>query len=214
MTRRQTIDPQNLDFEIIQEVASLICEGYVVVLPTDTAYGLVGDPTDTHVIQRVLSIKERSEKHGMPLLAASISQVQKLVRLTSLAKDFVTYFWPGAVTVIAPTRQTFPSGITGPTNSLAIRIPDHSVTIEVIRATGFPIIGTSANKSNTPSPRSADMVVKQLGDQVDFILDAGATYHSADSTIVTFMTDPPSILREGAIPQSAIKSWLNNALSE
>lgn len=213
MTRRQTIDLQNPDFELIQEVAALIREGHVVVVPTDTAYGLTGDPTDPQVVRRVLSIKERSEKLGMPLLAASTSQVQELTTLSALAEAFVAHFWPGAVTVIVPTSQGFPPGITGPSGSLAIRVPDHPITLEVIQATGFPIIGTSANKSNMPSPRSANMVVAQLGDQVDFILDAGPTHHSADSTIVTFMTEPPSILREGAIPQSDVESWLNSSFT-
>jgi L-threonylcarbamoyladenylate synthase len=213
MTRRQTIDSQNPDFELIQEIAALIREGHVVVVPTDTAYGLTGNPTDTKVVQRILKIKARSEKLGMPLLAASISQVREIVTLTPLAENFVTHFWPGAVTLILSAQREFPSGVIGPNESLAIRIPDHPITLEVIRATGFPIIGTSANKSNTPSPRSADLVVAQLSGQVDFILDAGSTYHSADSTIVNFMTDPPSILREGAIPLSDIESWLKRAIS-
>jgi len=208
MTRRQTIDPQNPDFHVIQEVAACINEGQIVVLPTDTAYGLTGNPSDAKVVQRILSVKGRAEKLGMPLLAANLPQVQKLVTLSPRAKAFAAHCWPGAVTIIAPSCQVFPPGIIGPDDSLAVRVPNHPVTLEVIRVTGYPIIGTSANRSNHASPRSADAAASQLADFVDFILDGGPTYHSADSTIVNFMVDPPEIIREGAVARSDVECWL------
>ncbi len=208
MTRRQTIDAKNLDFQVIQEVAASIKKGQLVVLPTDTAYGLTGNPFDEKVVHRILTVKQRTKKLGMPLLAANLAQIQNLVILSPLVKAFIAQYWPGAVTIIVPACHEFPSGIVGPDESLAVRIPNHPVTLEVIHAIGHPIIGTSANKSNTPSPRSADAAAAQLGDQVDYILDAGPTHHSADSTIVNFIIDPPQIIREGAIAQSDIEDWL------
>jgi L-threonylcarbamoyladenylate synthase len=208
MARRQTIDPENPDYHIIQEVATRINRGQVVVIPTDTAYGLTGNPSDATVVQRILRVKQRTTKAGMPLLAANLTQVKQLVTLSPLAEAVANQFWPGAVTIIVPTRHLFPLGVVGPNQSLAIRIPNHAVALALIRLTGYPIIGTSANKSRTPSPRSAEMVATQLGDQVDYILDAGPTQHLADSTIVTFTRDPPEIIREGAIPRSDIEFWL------
>ena len=208
MTRRQRVNPEKPDLQVIQEVASCIKEGKLVVLPTDTAYGLTGNPLDEGVVKRILTVKQRDAKSGMPLLAADLVQVQALAILPPLAEAFTSQFWPGAVTIITTARQEFPIGVMGPNNSLAVRIPNHRITLEVIHATGYPIIGTSANKSNTASPRTAEAAATQIGDQVDYILDAGPTFHTADSTIVNFTVDPPNLLREGAVPKTDIENWL------
>ncbi len=208
MTRRQKINPENPDIQVIQEVATLILEGKIVVLPTDTAYGLTGNPSNAKVVQRILTVKERTEKLGMPLLAVNLAQAQDLATLPPLAEAVTSRFWPGAVTIIVPARHIFPPGIAGPQDSLAVRVPNHRVTLEVIRATGFPIIGTSANRSDMPSPRTADAAETQLGDQVDYILDAGPTQHTLDSTIVNFTINPPEIIREGAVSRSDLESAL------
>ena len=209
--RHHRIDPENPDIRMIQDVASLIREGKVVIVPTDTAYGLTGDAFAAQVVQRILSIKNREVKLGMPLLAADRTQVQNLVTLPPLAEALTEEYWPGALTIIAPACREFPSGILGPQRSLAIRIPAHPVTLAVIRATGAAIIGTSANKSDHPSPRTAEEAAAQLGSQVDYILDAGPTAHTADSTIINFTKDPPEIIREGAISRSTLENWLKLA---
>jgi L-threonylcarbamoyladenylate synthase len=209
--RQHRIDPENPDVHVIQEVATLIREGQVAIIPTDTAYGLTGNAADAQVVQRILTIKNRAAKLGMPLLAANRTQIQDLVTLPPQAKALTEKYWPGALTIIAPACREFPTGIVGPQMSLAVRIPAHPVTLAVIRATGTAIIGTSANKSDHPSPRTADAAAAQLGDQVDYILDAGPTHHTADSTIINFTTDPPELIREGAIPQSALERWLKTA---
>ncbi len=214
MTRRQTIDPKNPNLHIIQEVASCIKEGLIVVLPTDTAYGLTGNPSDAKVVHRILTVKQRTKKLGMPLLAANLAQVHNLVTLSTMAEAFTAQCWPGAVTIIAPAKQVFPPGILGPQNSLAVRVPNHPVTLDVIRATGYPIIGTSANISNLSSPRTADAAEIQLGDMVDYILDAGPTHHSVDSTIVNFSVDPPEIIREGAVSRKTVEFWLKTRKGE
>lgn len=208
MTSRQTIDPENLDFSLIQEVAARIREGQILVLPTDTAYGLTGNPSDASVVQRILKVKQRREKLGMPLLADSLSQAHELVTLPPLAEEIAAHFWPGAVTIIAPAHQEYPLGILGPKNSLAVRVPNHPVALAIIRATGYPIIGTSANVSNTPSPRSAEAAAADLEGLVDFILDAGPTQHSMDSTIINFTVEPPQIIREGAIARAKLALFM------
>ena len=210
MPRRQPIDPENMDFQVIGEVAALIQQGGLVILPTDTAYGLTGNPSSASVVQRVIQVKQRAEGLGMPLLAANLAQIRGLVTLSPAVEAFVTKIWPGAVTIIAPACQEFPPGIKGPDNTLAVRIPNHPVTLEVIQATGYPIIGTSANKSEGLSPRTAENAATQIGDEVDYILDAGPTYQSADSTIVNFTVDPPKIIREGVLTGSEIARILTN----
>jgi L-threonylcarbamoyladenylate synthase len=209
MARRYTINAKNPDPDRIQEVAQRICEGEIIILPTDTAYGLTGNPTNASVVQRIIRVKGRTSKLGMPLLANNLSQAHTLVKFSKIAQELATHFWPGALTIIVPALQTFPPGILGPHNSLAIRVPNHPVALAVIQATGFAIIGTSANRSDTTSPRTAEAAEAQIGQHVDVILDAGPTQHTADSTIVDCTRSPPKILREGAIPINKLQSWLS-----
>ncbi len=209
MVRRYSINAKNLNLDLIHEAAQRIRMGGIIILPTDTAYGLTGNPTDPIAVQRIISVKKRTSKPGMPLLVKNLAQAHTLVKLSKTAQDLATQFWPGALTLIAPSLHSFPPGILGPQNSLAIRVPDHPVTLAVIQATGFAIIGTSANTSDTPSPRTADAAEANIGQHVDFILDAGSTQHTADSTIVDCTRSPPEIIREGAIPATRLQSWFS-----
>lgn len=208
MPRRRTVDPLKPDPQTLLEVVHIIQEGGVVILPTDTAYGLSGNPTDARVVARIMKAKQRTEKLGMPLLAENLGQAQSVGTITGTAAALATQFWPGALTLIVPARKEFPAGIRGPDNSVALRVPDHVVTLAVIHGTGFPIIGTSANKLNEPSPRTADAAETQLGSLVDLILDAGPTRHEADSTIVNCISDPPKIVREGVLTAQILRPWL------
>jgi L-threonylcarbamoyladenylate synthase len=208
MTRRLTVNPENPESDVIQEIVSLIRSGGIVILPTDTAYGLVGNPADVAIVNRVLSIKERTGTQGMPLLVANVAQALFLGKFTPIAQTLATQFWPGALTLIVPGRRPFPPGISGPDRSLALRMPHQPVTIAVIHSLSYPIIGTSANKSESPSPRSADAAAAQIGPLVDLIVDAGPTQHEADSTIVNCTLKPPEIIREGAIRASELSPFL------
>ncbi|MFX0169800.1 MAG: L-threonylcarbamoyladenylate synthase [Candidatus Hodarchaeota archaeon] len=209
MTRRQAVDPQNPDQRVINEVAALIQQGGLVVLPTDTAYGLAGDPQNPTVVNRVLTVKRRVGKPGMPLLVASLAQARRFGNFSKLAEALATRFWPGALTLVVPTHHTFPTGILGPQNSLALRIPNHPVALAVIQTLKAPVIGTSANKSTAPSPRSAEAAIAQMGDAVDLVLDAGPTPLSKDSTIINCTITPPEILRRGALPVATLRPLLD-----
>lgn len=209
MARRYSINAENLNLDLIYEAAERIRLGGIIIIPTDTAYGLTGNPTDPIAVQRIIRVKMRIGKSGMPLLVKNLAQAHTLVKLPKIAQDLATQFWPGALTLIAPTLHSFPPGVLGPQNSLAIRVPDHPVALAVIQATGFAIIGTSANKSDTPSPRTAEAAEAGIGQHVDFILDAGPTKHTADSTIVDCRRSPPEIIREGAIPAQKLQPWLS-----
>lgn len=146
----------------------------------------------------------------MPLLAMSLDQVRTLATLSDLAETLATHFWPGGLTIILPAQQSFPPGILGPNNSLAIRIPDHTVALAIIQAVDSPIIGTSANISDFPSPRTADAAAAYLEQQVDLIIDGGPTLHQADSTIVDCTQKHPKILRRGAVDSVKLRPYLQS----
>ena len=208
MTRRYAVDAQNPDPAVITEVVALIKQGSLVIVPTDTAYGLAGDPMNPEVVQRVLTTKQREGKPGMPLLVANLSQARRLGSFSLLAETLATQFWPGALTLIVPAQHSYPNGILGPNNSIALRVPNHPIPLRIIDTLQAPIIGTSANKSDGPSPRTAAEADAQIGAAVDCILDAGPTPLKQDSTVLNCADSPPQIVREGVLSRTTLRPWL------
>ena len=204
-----TVDKQNPDPLIIKKVADIIHRGGIVILPTDTAYGLAGNPTDPIIVNRIIAIKGRRGKAGMPVLAADISQVIDIAELEGIAYDLAMAFWPGGLTLILPARRNLPKGVQGPRGTLAVRVPDHPVALQIINNVGFVVTGTSANRSGEPSPHTANAACSQVGEQVDLVLDAGPTYHCSTSTIVDCTVEPLRLVRRGAVPEEALRPWLS-----
>jgi L-threonylcarbamoyladenylate synthase len=200
-----TVNPQSPDPAIIRRAAEIIQGGGIVILPTDTAYGLAGSPADPSVVNRIMIIKERRGKAGMPVLAADISQVRAIAGLEGLAYDLAMKFWPGGLTLILPARRKFPEGVQGPRDTIALRVPDHPVTLKIISDVGFAVTGTSANRSGEPSPHTAAAAYSQIGEQIDLVIDAGPTYHCSTSTIVDCTVEPPRIVRQGAVPEEKLR---------
>jgi L-threonylcarbamoyladenylate synthase len=209
MVRRLFVNPEKPDSEAIGEAASVIQQGGLIILPTDTAYGLAGNPMDKQVVERILKVKERNKKLGMPVLAADISDVHEICILSDIAKTLATSFWPGGLTLILSAHHPFPEGVMGPNNTLAVRIPNHPIALQVINKTGFFVTGTSANRLNEPSPRTAENAITQVGEEVDLVLDAGSTYHSADSTIIDCTKEPLQLVRLGAVDRDRLRPWLD-----
>jgi len=208
MARRLALDPKSPDPKGVAEAAAVIRRGGLVILPTDTAYGLAGDPKDPAVVKRILTIKERTQKAGMPVLAANLNQARQIATLPPVAEKLAQHFWPGPLTLIVPARRGFPEGVLGPGNTVAVRVPNHLVAVHIIRDVGFAVTGTSANRSGAASPRTAEEAESQLGPEVDLVVDGGPTLHSADSTILNCTVYPLQVVRAGAVPEAALQPWL------
>ncbi|MFX1562617.1 MAG: L-threonylcarbamoyladenylate synthase [Promethearchaeota archaeon] len=211
MVRQLHVNPEKPDSKVIGEAAAVIRRGGLIILPTDTAYGLAGNPLDKKVVKRILAAKKRSKKLGIPVLAANIIDVKEICILSNIAKALATSFWPGGLTLILSAQRAFPDGVIGPNNTIAVRIPNHPIALQVIRETGFVVTGTSANRSNEPSPRTAENAIAQVGEKVDLVLDSGPTYHSADSTIINCTIDPPQLIRTGVVDPLRLRPWLDIA---
>ncbi len=202
------VDKHNPDQTIIRKAADVIQSGGIVILPTDTAYGLAGNPTDPVVVDRIIAIKGRRGKAGMPVLAADFSQVLDIAELEGKAYDLAKAFWPGGLTLILPARRNLPKGVQGPRGTLAVRVPNHPAALQIISSVGYVVTGTSANRSGESSPHTASAAYSQIGDQVDLTIDAGHTRHSASSTIVDCTVEPARLVRKGAVPEEALQTWL------
>ena len=194
----------------IETAARLLQQGGVVAFPTDTLYGLGADAWNEGAVRRLLAVKERPADLGIPLLLASMEDMERCVSsVPEAARRLAAAFWPGALTLVLPRAASVPDVVTGGRETVAVRVPDHFVPRYLAAALGRPITGTSANKHGAPNPRSAEEVRAQLGDGVDMVVDGGTLAEGVPSTIVAMEGEGVVVLRAGAISEERILAVLH-----
>ena len=182
----------------IQSAAQIVKKGGVIVYPTDTVYGLGCNPFNENAVKRLLKIKGERTK-PLPILASNIKEIEKIVQTTEKAIKLVKKFWPGPLTVVLPQKSSLPNTVTCNLGSVAVRVPNHQVALELIRLSGGLLVGTSANKSGKKPSRTALDAAEEIGGEVDIILDGGPTPIGASSTVIDLTGEKPKILRKGPI---------------
>ena len=175
--------------------------GGVVVLPTDTLYGLAADVFNQDALERVFAIKGRESDLALPVLISDWAMVGVVAENKSdLAQRLAKKYWPGPLTLVLPKLPGVSCLVTAGRDTVAVRSPNHPVPQRLITQLGRPITGTSANLSGEPNPRSLDEVRRQLGNSVDYIISCGPAPTGTASTIVDLTNGSPKLIREGAIP--------------
>lgn len=189
----------------IKAAIDAVASGDLVVLPTDTIYGIGADAFKSWAVTNLLSAKGRDRQMPPPVLVGSRHTLDGLVtRMPPAARDLVEAFWPGALTIIveqAPTLQ-WDLGDTGGT--VAVRMPLHPVALEVLRATG-PMAVSSANLTGQPPAVTAEQAREQLSYKVSVYLEAGECPNPVPSTIVDLASDKPRVVRAGAVSVEQIR---------
>jgi L-threonylcarbamoyladenylate synthase len=189
------------------EAAAVLRAGGVVVVPTDTVYGLAARPEDAGAVQTIYRVKDRPAGMPLPVLAASLDQVRALgVEVTDAASALAERWWPGPLTLafgFGPGAR--PEWLEG-RDEVAVRIPDHDFARELLRTTGVLLV-TSANPHGTPTPRAAGDVAASLGHAVDLIVDDGELTE-VPSTLVNVHAERVVVEREGAIARAEIERAL------
>lgn len=189
----------------VDKAVEILKVGGVVAFPTDTVYGLGGDVFNIEVAERIYKLKRRPRHLPLPVLLADSTQTAFVAESVSgIACFLMERFWPGGLTLVLPKNSSIPDIITAGSSKIAVRVPDHIVPVSIIRGLGGPIIGTSANVSDRPSPVTAEEVEQQLGSQVDLIIDKGKRPGGLESTVVDVAGDTPIILRHGVISEEDI----------
>jgi L-threonylcarbamoyladenylate synthase len=193
----------------IEWAAERLVAGGVIALPTDTVYGVAASLTHEPALQRVFAIKNRPQDRTLPVL---ISSTDALVRLVTRVSDDVLLlldrYWPGPLTVVMPAREGMPSLVTGPGDTVGVRLPNHPLAIEVIDKAGGAIACTSANRFGQSPARTAADVAASIGPDLDLILDGGLAPGGVPSTVIAFENDAIRFLREGAIPaEHLLATW-------
>ena len=194
------IDKDNVDKELISQAASIIKKGNLVAFPTETVYGLGANGLDEIAVQKIYKAKGRPQDNPLILHVHNIEQIKPLVKeIPDIAYECMDRFWPGPLTILFERSDIVPDIITAGLNTVAIRMPNHPIALELIKEANVPIAAPSANLSGKPSPTSAKHVILDLNGKVDMIIDGGNTGIGLESTVLDLSGEIPMILRPGGI---------------
>ncbi|MDD3327152.1 MAG: L-threonylcarbamoyladenylate synthase [Zoogloea sp.] len=184
----------------IQRAVQLLRQGELVALPTETVYGLGADALNPDAVARIFTAKGRPSDHPLIVHLADAGQIMTWAR--EVPKDAIALaraFWPGPLTLILKKDESVPDLVTGGQDTVGLRVPDHPVALDLLRAFGSGVAAPSANRFGRISPTTAAHVRQELGSRVALILDGGACKVGLESTIVDLSRGVPVILRPGAI---------------
>jgi len=199
--------------DFIQEAGRLLKAGAVLALPTETFYALAVHPFKEEALARLFALKERPEDKPVLILVAGAEMLPQVARaVPEAAKKLMARFWPGPLTIIFPARENLPRLLTGSTGAIAVRQPRQDVTLRLLAALGFPMTGTSANRSGRPALATAAEVAAEFGEAVELILDAGPCPGGLPSSIVDASGAPPCLVRPGAIPAARLQEVIGDLL--
>ncbi|MFF4379493.1 L-threonylcarbamoyladenylate synthase [Kitasatospora sp. NPDC001547] len=183
----------------LREAASAIRRGELVVLPTDTLYGVGADAFSAEAVGELMAARGRGRNTPSPVLVGSPTTLHGLVTdFSEQAWELVDAFWPGGLTLVARHQPSLRWDLGDTRGTVAVRMPLHPVAIELLNATG-PLAVSSANRIGGSSPLTCDDAQAQLGDAISVYLDGGAAEDSATSSIVDVTGKVPVLLRAGAI---------------
>jgi len=209
----QTLNIQKENIRnIIDKTITCLRGGGVIIIPTDTVYGLSCDAKNTAAIKKIFTIKARPEQKSLPIFISSFAMLDDVAYVKDeRVLNFLKKIWPGALTAILPARGWMPLDVRGRELTIGVRMPDYHLALDIIKEFDGPITGTSANLSGYSASGKIDEVLSQFKHmpfKPDLVLDAGDLPESEPSTVVDCTSWPPKILRAGAISENEIKDLL------
>ncbi len=204
----------------IAKAVDLLQQKDVVVFPTDTIYGIGASIASESGIKKIFDVKSRSPDKPLIIYVADFEQLQQVTQeIPESTIESLRKIWPGAMSGIFPKTEIVPSFVTSGKDTVAVRIPNHQLCLELVRRVGHPLAVTSANVSGMETEKTAPEVAAQLGERVPLVLDGGPNPEQQPSTLVDFTESPARLLREGAwsfsklrqaIPDLQPSSIINN----
>jgi L-threonylcarbamoyladenylate synthase len=212
-TRYDLADPKAREAGMAAAVTA-VRRGQLVVLPTDTVYGIGADAFDAEAVQRLLDAKGRGRDMPPPVLISSDTTLEALAaELPGWASGLVAEYWPGPLTIVCRQQPSLRWDLGETRGTVAIRMPDDQGALDLLSRTG-PLAVSSANNTGHPAATTADEAEEMLGWGVEVILDGGPSQGSLASTIVDCTGTKPRVLREGAITVAQLTTVLEGLGTE
>ncbi len=184
----------------IETAGTLLKNGALVAIPTETVYGLAANALDSEAVSNIFAAKGRPQDNPLIVHIASLDMLDTLcATVPDSAKALINAFWPGPLTIILPKSDAVPTAVSGGLETVAVRMPSHPVAKALIEAAGVPLAAPSANLSGSPSPTTAARVAADMDGRIAAIVDGGNCEVGVESTVITLCTARPRLLRPGGI---------------
>ncbi len=200
----------------LEIVVDFIIQGKLIAFPTNSVYGIGGDPQDLELIDRVYDIKFREKSKGLLLLVADLEEAKKIAEFNEVAEKLADFFWPGQLTLILKRKEPniIPLEATAFQETIGLRIPENDIILKILKSLKDKghfggIIGTSANYSGEPPSISGAEVAKKFLGHIDLIIDAGKTDSKMPTTIVDCSKGEIKLLRIGKISEKEVRNSLS-----
>ena len=212
-TRYDLSDPESREQGVTAAVAA-VRRGLLVVLPTDTVYGVGVDAFDAEGVQRLLDAKGRGRDMPPPVLISATTTLEALATdLPDWAHGLTEHYWPGALTIVCRQQPSLRWDLGETRGTVAVRMPHDEAALDLLGRTG-PLAVSSANVTGEPAATDADEAERMLGESVEVVLDGGPRSGTASSTIVDCTGPRPRVLREGVLDAVELKAFLEGLGAE
>ncbi len=209
----QIIDIRENRDEALKKSAELLKNGEVVAVPTETVYGLAANALDEEAVKKIYLAKGRPSDNPLIVHISSMSELSPLVaEIPEKVKIMAERFWPGPLTMIMKKSSLIPTVTSGGLDTVAVRMPQSEYARAIIKAAGVPLAAPSANLSGSPSPTNAKYVFDDMNGRIPLIIDGGASKIGVESTVITFATDIPTVLRPGGVTVEEIRDTIGETL--
>ena len=195
------IDPANPDKKKIAIAAKVVREGGLVVFPTETVYGIAANLLDGKAVERLYRVKARPEGKPFTVHISDLKMIRDMgCVITGTAEKLMAEFWPGPLTIILKSHKG---------EKIGFRMPADKTALELIRASGVPVVAPSANLSGRSAPTTAEEAMADLEGKIDIVIDGGRTEVGLESTVVDLTVNPFKVLRAGAIKEDELSKAVN-----
>ncbi|MDI6453025.1 L-threonylcarbamoyladenylate synthase [Peloplasma aerotolerans] len=199
--------------KVKKHIETVFHQGGLVVFPTETVYGIGANATNKDAVNRIFQAKGRPSDNPLIVHLSHRNDLTEYVKnIPDIAYTLIDQFWPGPLTLIFEKNEKIPYEVTGGLDTVAIRIPDHGVALDVIHISKCPVCAPSANVSGKPSSTLFEHVVQDFDGKVDIIINGGKTKIGLESTVLDITLPIPTILRPGSITQKMIEIALNTGI--
>lgn len=194
--------------------AELLKNGGLVAVPTETVYGLAGNGLNAEAVERIYEVKGRPAVKPLSLMVHSSTEIEKYCfDVPQDAYILADKFWPGPLTIVLNAKNNIPSIVLAGGNTVGLRCPDHSLTLQLLEKAGVPFAAPSANPSSEPSPKNAAEVLSYFNGKIEAVVDGGACRLGNESTLLLMNSVPYRVLRQGALAKEEIAdALLSNAV--
>lgn len=197
---------RELNDQAIKQIVRVINDGGIVAFPTETVYALTADAGNAEAVEKIYTIKQRVNDKPLPVLVGDIYQAKRIVEFDDRARKLALMLFPGPLTIVLKTKphSNLAKNLNQDLGTVGIRMPNNIAALKILQAVGRPLVGTSANISNSESSTDGYQVLSYFDDRIDILVDKGETEIGVPSTIVDLSSDEVKILREGSIPKERI----------